>query len=421
MKKFRWSRNSIIFSAVFFLAFVAYLVSEGILQSNMLAAADGGQPPEYGRLVDWLPKEAKTAIEYRARYLDLQEKMEKARDVDSRVDAMFNFADYIKQKDKKGSDKVFAEVATNPEYRKSRRAYKSLAKLLLSDNPHCTLTIKDYHDHINTLTWIEDKLAAWNAGRSQLNSKRVSPQVHLQYLAPLLEDKMIYTNFDNFYGNIQSHANKLKDDATVQKATAIRAEIKKSRHSIPNSIIQAPLDFREKYAEYKKEIEEANTPDNRLLATIGLASLLLNRDNVEASQLLASLHENPEYVNCKNYYVLMSRMLLDKRISKRLSIEEYHDFIKSLKDSDDVFIAWEAGLGQLSSIKASPAVFVAYMKPLLDKRPEYRDYLYIFEQLKEKAEAAKDEEAVKKADEMIELIRNDRDMPFRNKLERTEG
>lgn len=421
MKKFRWSRNSIIFSAVFFLAFVAYLVSEGILQSNMLAAAEGGQPPEYGRLVDWLPKEAKTAIEYRARYLDLQEKMEKARDVDSRVDAMFNFADYIKQKDKKGSDKVFAEVATNPEYRKSRRAYKSLAKLLLSDNSHCTLTIKDYHDHINTLTWIEDKLAAWNAGRSQLNAKRVSPQVHLQYLAPLLEDKMIYTNFDNFYGNIQSHANKLKDDATVQKATAIRAEIKKSRHSIPNSIIQAPLDFREKYAEYKKEIEEANTPDNRLLATIGLASLLLNRDNVEASQLLASLHENPEYVNCKNYYVLMSRMLLDKRISKRLSIEEYHDFIKSLKDSDDVFIAWEAGLGQLSSIKASPAVFVAYMKPLLDKRPEYRDYLYIFEQLKEKAEAAKDEEAVKKADEMIELIRNDRDMPFRNKLERTEG
>ena len=421
MKKFRWSRNSIIFSAVFFLAFVAYLVSEGILQSNMLAAAEGGQPPEYGRLVDWLPKEAKTAIEYRARYLDLQEKMEKARDVDSRVDAMFNFADYIKQKDKKGSDKVFAEVATNPEYRKSRRAYKSLAKLLLSDNPHCTLTIKDYHDHINTLTWIEDKLAAWNAGRSQLNAKRVSPQVHLQYLAPLLEDKMIYTNFDNFYGNIQSHANKLKDDATVQKATAIRAEIKKSRHSIPNSIIQAPLDFREKYAEYKKEIEEANTPDNRLLATIGLASLLLNRDNAEASQLLASLHGNPEYVNCKNYYVLMSRMLLDKRISKRLSIEEYHDFIKSLKDSDDVFIAWEAGLGQLSSIKASPAVFVAYMKPLLDKRPEYRDYLYIFEQLKEKAEAAKDEEAVKKADEMIELIRNDRDMPFRNKLERTEG
>ncbi|NLX19797.1 MAG: hypothetical protein GXY53_11050, partial [Desulfobulbus sp.] len=236
MKKFRWSRNSIIFSAVFFLAFVAYLVSEGILQSNMLAAAEGGQPPEYGRLVDWLPKEAKTAIEYRARYLDLQEKMEKARDVDSRVDAMFNFADYIKQKDKKGSDKVFAEVATNPEYRKSRRAYKSLAKLLLSDNSHCTLTIKDYHDHINTLTWIEDKLAAWNAGRSQLNAKRVSPQVHLQYLAPLLEDKMIYTNFDNFYGNIQSHANKLKDDATVQKATAIRAEIKKSRHSIPNSI-----------------------------------------------------------------------------------------------------------------------------------------------------------------------------------------
>lgn len=421
MKKFRWSRNAIIFSAVFFLAFVAYLISEGILQANMLAAAEGDQPPEYGRLVDWLPKEAKTAIEYRARYLDLKEKVEKTRDVDSHVDAMFNFADYIKQKDKKGSDKVFAEVATNPEYRKSRLAYKSLAKLLLSDNPHCTLTIKDYQDHINSLTWVEDKLAAWNAGRSQLNSKRVSPQVHLQYLAPLLEDKMIYANFDNFYGNIQTHANKLKDDKTVQLATAIRAEIKNSRRSIPNAIIQAPLDFRIKYAEYKKEIADADTPDNRLLATVGLASLLLNRDNAEASQLLVALRDNPEYVNCKNYYVLMSRMLLDKRISKQVSIEEYHNFIKSLKDDDEIFTVWEAGLAQLASIKASPAVYVAFMKPLLDKKPAYRDYLYLFEQLKEKAEAAKDAESVKKADEMIELIRNDRDMPFRNKMERTEG
>jgi hypothetical protein len=411
MKKFRWNKRSFLFGLAFFLAFVAFLISEGILQANTLAAGKkDDQPREYARLVDWLPKSAKLAVEYRAQYLDRKEKMENARDVDTRVEAMFNFADYIKVKDKKGSDAVLAEVALNPEYRKSRRAYKSLARLLLGDNPQIALSIKDYHQHIDSLDWDEDKLAAWNAGRAQLNTKRVAPRVHLEYLAPLLENKMIYTNFDNFYANIQTHANKLQDEATVQKATAVRDEIKKARRGIPNAIIQAPLDFRTRYAEYKKSIEDAKDADIRLSSIIGLASLLFDKDNGEASRLLAAVRNNPEYVNSKNYYAAMARMLLEKRVSPQVTIAEYHDFLKTLKDPRDVFMAWEAGLGQLSSIKASPAVFVNYLKPLGEQLPEYRDYLILIEQLQEKAVAAKDEETAKKAETLVEAIKNSRDI-----------
>lgn len=421
MKKFRWNKRSFLFGLVLSLSFIAYLISEGILQANTLAAVNADQPPEYGRLVDWLPKEAKAAVEYRAQYLDRKSKMENARDVDVRVDAMFNFADYIKVKDKKGSDKVFAEVALNPEYRKSRYAYKSLARLLLGDNPEIVLSIKDYHDHIDSLRWDEDKLAAWNAGRAQLNARRVSPQVHLEFLAPLLEKKMIYTNFDTFYANIQTHANKLQDAQTVQKATAVRDEIKAARRAIPTAVIQAPLDFRRRYAEYKKDIEEAKDAESRLSSIIGLASLLLDKNNAEASALLLSVRDNPEYVNSRNYYMAMAGMLLERRISRQVSIADYHNFIKTLQDSEMVQAAWEAGLGQLISLKAQPAVVVSYLKPLLDKMPEYRDYLFLLEQLRDKAQAANDEGTMKKAEEMVEAVKNNRSIRFRDEAMRNRG
>ncbi len=413
--KIRWEKNFVIFSSVFFLSFVAYLVSEGILRANTLAAVKSDQPAEYGRLVDWLPAKYKLAIEYRAKYLDLKEKMEKARETDVRVDAMFNFADYIKVKDKDESDQVFAEVAKNPEYRKSRRAYKSLARLLLNkDNKYQSLSIKEYHDHIDGLTWDEDKMQAWTAGRNQLNSLRVSAQVHLDYLMPLMKNKMIYTNFDTFYGNIQTHANNLKNAELVEEAKKVREEIKAAKRGIPNNIIQAPLDFRKRYAEYKADIAKADTPESKLSSTIGLASLLFDKDNSEASQLLVPLRDNPEYVNCTNYYMLLARMLLEKRVTKQVTMAEYQQYIDSLTDEQTKLSAWEAGFSQLTGIKASAATFVNYLKPLIEKEPKYREYRQFIERLEKKATEAKDDATATRAADMIKSINENYDIPWLN-------
>ncbi len=413
--KIRWEKNFVIFSSVFFLSFVAYLVSEGILRANTLAAVKSDQPAEYGRLVDWLPAKYKLAIEYRAKYLDYKEKMEKARETDVRVDAMFNFADYIKVKDKDESDQVFAEVAKNPEYRKSRRAYKALAKLLLNkNNPYQSLTIKEYHDYINSLEWIEDKLQAWTAGRNQLNSLRVPAQVHLDFLAPLMENKMIYTNFDTFYGGIQTHANNLKNAELVEQAKKVRDEIKAAKRGIPNNIIQAPLDFRKRYADYKQEITNAKDAESRLSSMIGLASLLFDKDNGEASQLLVPLRDNPEYVNCKNYYNLLARMLLERRVTKQVSLADYQQYINAMTDEQDKLSAWEAGYSQLTSIKASPATFVNYLKPLIEKEPKYREYRQFIERLETKATEAKDEATATRAADMIKSINENYDIPWLN-------
>ncbi len=420
--KIVWEKNFIIFVVVFSLSIIVYIFSEAILRRNTLSAAkvdQQNQTTEYGRLVDWLPASWKLTIEYRAKYLDYQDKVEKARSTDAKVDAIFVFADYIKVKDKELSDKRMAEVALNPEYYKSRRAYKALAKLLLSDNPHKRLTIKEYHDYINNLTWEEDKYHAWSAGLTQLNILKVKTSVYLEYYQPLLDNPEILTNYARFYTDLGRRATALKNTEIADQVNKIQDQIKKAKLAINNNLLNAPLDFRRKYVEYKKDIETAKDADSRLSAIITLAGHMFNYKNSESIELFSQVYDKPEYTQCPNYYYLLSKMLVERRLPKRLNItvKQYQEYIATLQSDSTILHAWEAGLSQLVTLKQNAKTIVAYLKPLLDTPPKYKEYKILYEQLRDKAIAAEDQETADKASAILEKIESSSDIKY---LERSE-
>ena len=130
-------------TAVFVVSLAGYILSDAVLQQNTLQQAKPNREGEYGQLVNWLPKSAKLAIEYRAKYLFLQNRMNRARKMDQKVDAIYTFADYIKVKDPVGSDTMLISVVTDPQYNNSRRAYKSFARLLLSKTSKHPVTMEE--------------------------------------------------------------------------------------------------------------------------------------------------------------------------------------------------------------------------------------------------------------------------------------
>lgn len=400
MKKQR-DKRAILFRIIFLLAVFFYIICDAILQKNTLSASKNNQQAEYGKLVDWLPSSAKLAIEYRAKYLDLQKETEIAKETDEKVDALFAFADYIKVKDKAGSDRIMVSIAETPEYRNSRRAFRALSALLLNKDTKHPVSIKEYHEYISRLEWKEDQYQAWLAGLRQIQRLRSKPRVYLELFAPLLQTKEIYRNFDYFYSSIIAQAKKLKEKETVELANRIRDEIKEKNITISTNLINAKPEYRRQYSEIKKRIQSSATPEEKNINYTALATHVLGYDNAESSELFAYLLNDQECRSARNFYIPLVALINENRVKNRIIIEQYLEYIAGIKNESDKLNAWEAGLLRLEQLKSNANIFVQYLSPLLNEPPRFFDYKRFYVILRDRANEAKNPEIADKASAII--------------------
>ena len=404
LRRRKIGKTAVIVTAVFVVSLAGYVLSDAVLQQNTLQQAKPNRDGEYGQLVNWLPKSAKLAIEYRAKYLFLQNRMNRARKMDQKVDAIFTFADYIKAKDPVGSDTMLISVVTDPQYNGSRRAYKSFARLLLSKTSKRPVTMEEYHKHIAGLRWEEDIFDAWVAGQTQLNALRVPDPVYLKFFAPLLEHPKPYTNYDRFYNDVERRAKKIGENAIAAKAAQIKAANRAGRRSLSQNLLRAPLEYRERYSEAQEGLAAAKTPEEKVSWLNSLATMTRDRDDAESNRLFDQLLDTPELKNAKNAYMPLSRLLLYNRSKRKISIPQYHAVQEKIQDPMQLYMAWEAGMQQLMSLKAKPKTMLEYLSPLLDREIKYQDYAGLFREIVKNAEALKDTATAAKANAFLTKV-----------------
>lgn len=403
-------KRAVVFTMLFILAILFYIASDAILQSNTLSAAKTSQKNEYGQLVSWLPDNAKLAIEYRAKYLDFQKKAEIAKGVDAKVDALFIFADYIKVKDQKGSDKIIVSIAKTPEYHNSRRAYPALANLILNNKTKHSLTIEDYHQYIDNLKWEEDKLQAWTAGLTQIQQLKGNPRAYLDFLTPLLKNEKIYRNYDRFYATLIVQANRVKDQKVIDAATEISERIKGKNITISNSLIKADLEYRERYTDLKKNVDKATSSEDKNIAYTSLADHLFGYDNLEASELFTSLVNDQQCRSARNFYIPLARLINERYAKDQITIGDFQKYQNTIKRESDKLQAWEAGLNRLQQLKPKDQVYVDFLLPLLNEPPRFYDYKKFHEMLRDYAFKTNNNETGQKADEVVKKMEADKEL-----------
>jgi len=69
---------------------------------------------------------------------------------------------------------------------------------------------------------------------------------------------------------------------------------------------------------------------------------------------------------------------------KSVSISRYHEYINQLHDPER-FYAWDSGYATLKSKSAKPKELLDYLRPLLDAKPEYKEYQRLYQELAELA------------------------------------
>ena len=264
--------------------------------------------------------------------------------------------------------------------------------------------MEEYHKHIAGLRWEEDIFDAWVAGQTQLNALRVPDPVYLKFFAPLLEHPKPYTNYDRFYNDVERRAKKIGENAIAAKAAQIKAANRAGRRSLSQNLLRAPLEYRERYSEAQEGLAAAKTPEEKVSWLTSLATMTRDKDDAESNRLFDQLLDTPELKNAKNAYMPLSRLLLYNRSKRKISIPQYHAVLEKIQDPMQLYMAWEAGMQQLMSLKAKPKTMLEYLSPLLDREIKYQDYAGLFREIVKNAEALKDTATAAKANTFLTKV-----------------
>lgn len=398
-------KSAVILTALFLVVMAAYILSDAVLQQNTVQISNKpGETGEFGQLVDWLPKDAKLAIEYRAKYLFYQNRMNKAKDPDAKVHAIFTFADYIKQKDPKGSDTMLAGVVTLPKFNRSRKAYFSYARLLLNKDSSHPVSVKELHDYMATLKWPEDDFDAWGQIMSRLYAMRASDEEVVEVLSPLLDKQREFSNYERFYAELEKRARKLELADVEKKAAAGKNYLKTKKFWFPQALLKAPLEYRIRYSELKEDIAKTDNPDELVPLLNSLGVLTRDEDDVESNAIFDRLLDEPALRNNKYAYMTLANLLMYNRSKRQVSIPQYLFEVQKMTDPREKYMALEAGFSQLRTLKVKPKDMLEYLSPLLDQDIKYQDYAGMFRELATQAQAVGDTEKAAKANAFLTKV-----------------
>ena len=146
---------------------------------------------------------------------------------------------------------------------------------------------------------------------------------------------------------------------------------------------KAELEYRARYLDLRQKYDEAQSKEDKLSTAYALACH--TRDMDEHNTLMLQFIDNPAYAGMKNLYLPYMRMLHNPKNPKAISIQKYYEFINTLTDPEQIYLAWRDGRDRLGRLGLRD---LHILLPLLDKPAEtyfFREYAWQFENLRNNA------------------------------------
>ncbi|MHB9138556.1 MAG: hypothetical protein ACYC4Q_04045 [Victivallaceae bacterium] len=133
-------------------------------------------------------------------------------------------------------------------------------------------------------------------------------------------------------------------------------------------------------AELRDKLLAASTDGEKISASIALAGAISEKDLQEKyAEIIDKYPSAPESAPAFVNYLMAPPTAL-----KSISVSKYHEYINQLHDPER-FYAWDSGFTTLKSKSVKPKELLDFLRPLLDAKPEYREYQRLYLELAELA------------------------------------
>lgn len=133
-------------------------------------------------------------------------------------------------------------------------------------------------------------------------------------------------------------------------------------------------------AELKDRLLAASTDGEKISASIALAGAISEKDLQEKyAEIIDKYPSAPESAPAFVNYLMAPPTAL-----KSVSVARYHEYINQLHDPER-FYAWDAGYSALKGKAAKSKELLDFLRPLLDAKPEYKEYQRLYLEMSELA------------------------------------
>jgi hypothetical protein len=155
--------------------------------------------------------------------------------------------------------------------------------------------------------------------------------------------------------------------------------------SINNLLARLPEGIRENVrtrimkARLRDELATATTDEQVIFALTSLARLDSDEELEKVyAEIIEKYPSNPQTSSAFLYFFRGDSKL------KSISIDEFHAYINRLPKINRFYI-WQSGISKLKGTGGQPKEAIEFLKPLLDIKPEYKDYQQLYVDLAEYA------------------------------------
>jgi hypothetical protein len=133
-------------------------------------------------------------------------------------------------------------------------------------------------------------------------------------------------------------------------------------------------------AEYKDELKKAKTLPEKIRISIALAGTISpQRLQEKYAELIDKYPDLPDTLPAYVNFLRAPDSAL-----KSISIARYHEYISKLKKQNRLW-AWSSGFAKLKSLNVAMSEQLFYLKPLLNIKPDCREYAELYKELTELA------------------------------------
>ena len=176
--------------------------------------------------------------------------------------------------------------------------------------------------------------------------------------------------------------------------------------SINNLLARLPEGIREDVrkrilkAKLVDDLNAATTDSQVIFATISLARLESDEELEKTyAEIIKKYPNNPHSSSAFLYFFRRNSKL------HTVSVDEFHSYIKSLPPINRFYL-WQSGTAKLKGTKASMTELMEFLTPLLDIKPDYKDYQQLYVELAELAFQNEDSDIESRARKLEEACDN---------------
>ncbi len=166
-------------------------------------------------------------------------------------------------------------------------------------------------------------------------------------------------------------------EAAVANINPQKVKIDSILNELPDSVRDLVV-YRITRTEMLNNLAAAETDDEKVSAMVVLGSY--TRDPLEKEKIFWEVRskyaDHPESAAAFAYY------LLNDENPKRISLSDYHSYLKKFPQQYQ-YNVWAAGLNRLNDIrkKITWKDRLDFLRPLLDMKPEFRDYSVLYTEI----------------------------------------